>query len=452
MRSHKLTAVGTAAAAAVLALAPAGAAAAHNHRHNARPHGLHAGACKVKLYVAPRLLTAGESALAYGQGLCGGVPAAEQTVTIYDHPAGTPGFAVLGTTTTNKEGLYQLPTGALTNNTGFYAAIGATRSPTRNVRVAAQVTLTGPPESKTLFSGIHTGRRNAVTFSGTVSPLDAGAKVVLQRENAIKGNEWHQIGQPVLVDNEGKFSITHAFAVPGASSIRVIVRSNHRNIASPSNVLSYVISQAQNPSLTIESATDPLAFGASTVISGVAAGEANTTVTLLGRVTHGKYLPVSSTTTDGSGKYAFPPVSPGVSTFYRVQAGGRSSAVLYEGVKYVLTAAASASSVMSGQPVTFTGTVTPAKAGHAIYLEKQNAGNGNFHVVAVGTVLADGTYSLTRTFFAPGSYVLRVKIPGDSENGGTASTTFPTTVTPLPSAKVPPEPPTNGGLPPEGQV
>jgi len=451
MRSHRLTSAAT-AAAAILALAPAGAAAAHNHRHDARPHGLHAGACKVKLLVAPRLLTAGEAALAYGQGTCGSVAAAEQTVTLYDHPAGAPGFSVLGTTTTNKEGLYQLPTGALANNTAFYAAIGATRSPTRNVRVAAQVTLTGPPETKTLFSGIHTGRRNAVTFSGTVSPLDGGATVVLQRENAIKGNEWHAIGRPVLVDSSGNFSITHAFAVPGASSIRVIVRSNHRNIASPSNVLSYVISQAQNPSLTIESATDPLAFGGSTTIGGTAAGLANTTVTLLGRVAHGKFLPVATTTTDGSGKYAFPPVSPGVSTFYRVQAGGRSSAVLYEGVKYVLTAAASASSVSSGQPVTFTGTVTPAKAGHAIYLEKQNAGNGNFHVVAIGTVLADGTYSLTRTFFAPGSYVLRVKIPGDSENGGTASTTFPTTVTPLPSAKVPPEAPTNGGLPPEGHL
>lgn len=451
MRSHRLTSAAT-AAATILALAPAGAAAAHNHRHNAQPHGLHSGACKVTLNVAPRLLTAGEAALAYGQGTCGAVPSAEQTVTIYDHPAGTPGFAVLGTTTTNKEGLYQLPTGALSNNTGFYATIGATRSRARNVRVAAQVTLTGPPENKTLFSGIHTGRRNAVTFSGTVSPLDGGATVILQRENAIKGNEWHQIGRPVLVDSSGNFSITHSFAAPGASSIRVLVRSNHRNIASPSNVLSYVISQAQNPSLTIESSTDPLAFGGSTVIGGTVAGEPNTTVTLLGRVAGGKFLPVTTAITDSSGKYAFAPQSPGVSTFYRVTGGGRSSAVLYEGVKYVLTAAASATSVMSGQPITFSGTVTPAKAGHAIYLEKQNAGNGNFHAVAVGTVLADGTYSITRTFFAPGSYVLRVKIPGDSENGGTASATFPTTVTPIPSAKVPPEAPVNGGVPPQGQV
>jgi hypothetical protein len=450
MRSHKLASAVT-AAAALLALAPAGAVAAHNHRHsNAVKHTPHAGLCKITLNVAPRLVTSGEAALAYGQGTCDGAPAGEQTVTIFDHPAGSPGFSVLGTTTTNKEGLYQLPTGALTSNTGFYSALGAVRSPTRNVRVAAQVSLTGPPETKSLFSGIRTGRRNAVTFSGTVNPHDGGATAVLQRENAIKGNEWHQIAKPVLVDVNGNFSITHAFAVPGASSIRVLIRSNHRNIASPSNVLSYVISQAQNPSLTIQSAQDPLAFGGSTVISGNVAGEPNTTITLMGRPAHGKYAPVATTTTDSAGKYAFAPQSPGVSTFYRVQGGSRSSAVLYQGVKYVLTAKPSASSISSGQPLTFSGTVTPAKAGHQIYLEKQNISGTNFHVVAVGTVAADGSYSITRTFFAPGSYVLRVKIPGDSENGGTASATFPTTVTPIPSAKIPLEPPVNGGLPPEG--
>ncbi len=451
MRSPKLAKAMT-AAAALLALAPAGAAAAHNHRHNALKHAAHSGVCKVTLSVAPRLVTSGEPALASGLGTCGGAAAAEQPVTLYERAAGSPGFSIAGTTTTTKEGAYQLTTGPLTNNSSFYAAIGAARSRERNVRVAAQVTLTGPPETKTLFSGIHTGRRNAVTFSGTVSPRDPGATVVLQRENAIKGNEWHEIARPVLVDTNGNFSITHAFAVPGASSIRVVVRSNHRNVASPSNVLSYVISQAQNPSLTIESAQDPLAFGGSTVISGIVAGEPNTAVTLMGHGAHGKYAPVTTATTDGTGKYSFPAQSPTQSTFYRVQGGGRSSAVLYEGVKYILTAAPSATSVPSGQPLTFAGTVTPAKAGHQIYLEKLNPSGSNFHVVAIGTVAADGTYSITRTFFAPGGYVLRVKIPGDSENGGTASTTFPTTVTPIPSAKVPAESPGNGTLPPEGQV
>jgi 5-hydroxyisourate hydrolase-like protein (transthyretin family) len=450
MRSHRLTSA-VAAATGLLALVPAGAAAAH-HRGTGIRHGAHAGACKLTLNVAPRLLTAGESALASGLETCGGAPAANQPVTLYERTAGTPGVAVAGTTTTNGEGRYQLPTAALTSNTAFYAAIGSTRSPERPVRVAAAVSLTGPPETKSLSTVLPTGRRNAVTFAGTVSPGEAGATVVLQRENALRGTEWHRIGKPVLVDGEGHFSITHAFVAPGPSSIRVVVRSNHRNVASASNVLSYVISQAQNPLLRIESSQDPLPFGGSATITGQAPGQAHAVVTLLARTARGHYTPIATATTDEQGRYSFPVQKPPVSMYYRVKSAARSSAVLYQGVKYVLTAAPSAGSVSSGQPLTFSGLVSPAKAGHTIYLERQNAQGTNFHVVAIGSVAADGSYSITRTFFAPGSYVLRVKIPGDSENGGTASTTFPTTVTPIASAKVPPESPGNGALPPEGQV
>jgi hypothetical protein len=449
MRSYKLTTAVT-AAAALLALAPAGVAAAHKNHGNTVPQGLFTGSCKVTLKVAPRLITSGESVLASGEGICSGKAAAAQTVTLYERPAGSPGFSVAGTATTTDQGLYKLPPVTLTNNTAFYATIGSTRSRERDVKVAAAVSLSGPPESKSLV--LPTGRRNAVTFSGSVSPSDGGATAVLQRENTLRGTEWRRIGQPVLVDGEGHFSITHVFRAPGQSSIRVVVRSNHRNIASASNVLSYAISQAENPLLTIESTQDPLPFGGSTAVSGVVSGEANTVVTLLGRAVHGHYAPIATTTTDANGNYTFPTQTPPVSTFYRVTAGGRSSTVLYQGVKYVLTAAPSASSVSSGQPLTFTGTVSPAKAGHTIYLERENALGTNFHVVAIGSVAADGSYSLTRTFFAPGSYVLRVKIPGDSENGGTASTTFPTTVTPIASAKVPAEAPNNGALPPQGQV
>lgn len=451
MRSPKLTSA-VMAAAALLALATAGAAAARNHPHIAPRHGSHAGICRVSLNVAPRLITTGESVLAYGQGSCASGTEAGQTVTVYQHSAGSGGFTVAGTTTTGSHGFYQLTTPALTSNSVFYAAIAGAQSRHRAVRVAAQVTLVGPPESKQLFEGIHTGRRNAVTFTGTVSPDDAGAEVFLQRQNAIHGNEWHRIGRTV-VNSSGGFAITHVFVAPGASDIRVLVRSNRRNIASPSNVLSYAISQAQNPSLTILSSADPISYGGSVVISGTVPGEPNTTLTLLGHSAHNPYATIATTTTDSEGKYSFAPQSPLVSTFYRVQGGGRSSAVLYQGVKYVLTAAPSATTVQSGQPLTFTGTVTPARGGHAIYLERQNVAGTGFHVAAVGTVGADGSYSITRIFYAPGTDVLRVKIPGDPENGGTASGAFSIPVTPLPSSsKLGPEPQGNSSLPGQGQV
>lgn len=447
MRSHKLTSA-VMAAAALLALATAGAAAARStfFRHSKNGHRT-AGVCRVSLRVAPRLITAGETALAYGTVLCSGVAEAGETVTVYERAAGSPGYTVAGTTTTDSHGAFQVTTPALTANAVFYAAAGTGRSGLRNVRVAAQVTLAGPAETKQL----RTGRRNAVTFTGTVSPDDAGAMVVLQRENALRGQEWHRIGQ-TIVNSSGGFAITHAFAVPGASDIRVVVRSNHRNIASPSNALSYAISQAQNPSLTIESSEDPIAVGGSTVISGTAASAPGVTLTLYGRTAAGTKT-LATTTTNSEGRYSFPAQSPATSTFYRVAGAGRSSAVLYEGVKFILAMAPPPTSVPSGQPLTVTGTVTPAVAGHAIYLERQNAGGVGFHVVAIGTVQANGSYTLTRIFYAPGTDVLRVRIPGDIEYDATASPTFDVTVTPLSSAiTLGPEPGNNGTLPPEGQV
>ena len=79
------------------------------------------------------------------------------------------------------------------------------------VSVLAHVMLTGPPDGSELF----TGAANKVTFSGTVSPQDVGARVVLQRQNASSGDEWHRIdvGQVGL---GGTYSITHTFVIAGS--------------------------------------------------------------------------------------------------------------------------------------------------------------------------------------------------------------------------------------------
>ena len=448
MRSPKLV---TAVFAAVMALAIPVTAAARAHHHGARKHGVPGGQCRLTLNVAPRLVTAGETALAYGQGSCAGGTEAGQTVTLYEHAAGAGGYSVAGTATTDAHGFYQVTTPALTQNSVFYATLASAQSPHRTVRVLAQVTIAGPPETKQLLAGIRTGRRNAVTFTGTVSPNDAGATVVLQRQNEVRGGGWHHIGR-TIVDATGSYAITHVFFVPGASEIRVLVRSNKRNAASASNTLSYDISQAQNPSLTILSSADPIPFGGSAVISGTVAGAPHAPVTLLAHTAHNPFKAVATGTTDGDGNYAFP-AQPGVaSTYYRVQGAGRSSAVLYEGVKYVLTAIPGAETVQSGQPFSVSGTVSPARAGHQIYLQRQNLAGTGFHVAAVGTVNADGSYTITHIFYAPGTDVLRVRIPGDPENGGAVSQTFNLAVTPVPPAKLKPEPPGNSSQPPEGQV
>ena len=431
------------AATTLLALAPAAASA---HRH---PSPL--GRCSISIRVAPRQITAPEQVEAKGQLKCrpNHANAAGQTVTLYEHAAGTAGFVPVKDTTTTTGGFYELSTGALSTNASFYVRSHGAQSTSRRVRVAAQVTLTGPPEG----TQIETGAPHQQTFSGTVNPADVGARVILQRQNAVTGDEWHRIGFG-RVEAGGSYSITHTFRVPGDASIRVLVRSDGLNVPSESeNMLEYEISQAQNPSLTINSSADPITYGQSVTISGVLAGTTTSQpVTLLARTVHQHgFAPIAQMSTEANGSYSFPAQSPVNSTLYEVKAAGQKSAVLFEGVKSVLTAEVSATTVQAGQPVEFKGTVAPERSGHVIYLERQNAA-GNFHVVQIGRVLPGSTYTIVHQFYVPGTKVVRIDIPGGPDNGRAVSQLFTIQVTPAPPSALTPEAPGNSSPPTEGQT
>jgi hypothetical protein len=361
------------AATSLLALAPAAASA---HRHP----GPRLGRCRVNIEsVSPKEISAGESATVKGLLHCGrNRDAGGQAVELYAHVAGTAGFVPVGSTTTEADGAYSLTTPAENSNTSFYVRSDGAQSGNRRLRVEVQVTLTGPPEG----TQIETGAPNEETFSGTVTPTtDVGARVILQRQNAVSGEEWHRIGVG-QVETGGVYTIKHTFRVPGDASIRVLVRSDGLNVPTASTPLDYEISQAQNPSLTIVSSADPISYGQPVTISGVLAGATTPqTVTLLGRTIHQQgFAPIAEVSTGPGGAYSFPAQVPVNSTLYRVKAGrGEKSAVLYEGVRDVLTAEASPTTLQAGQAVTFSGTVAPDHAGHAIYLERENASGNGFH-------------------------------------------------------------------------
>ncbi len=144
-------------------------------------------------------------------------------------------------------------------------------------------------------------------------------------------------------------------------------------------------------------------------------------MTLLARTLHQHgFAPVAQVDTSSSGAYTFPAQAPVNSTYYKVQGDGKTSAVLFEGVRYVLTAEASATSLMEGQVVTFSGKVapTPTRPGHLIYLQRENASGTGFHVVRVGTVTPEATFSIPYQVFSVGTNVFRVYIPGGPDNGG----------------------------------
>jgi hypothetical protein len=441
MRSQK-TVLAIAVAMASLTLAPTA---------DARPARriFFPSRCRIDINVAPREITAGDPVTIFGKLTCrrhrgeGGA-----VVKLFHHLPDSFGYSYVQSTRTDAQGFYEFTRadGVVDSNRSWAVSARGTHSAGKRIRVAAQVTLSGPAEGTQLL----TGHPNAVTFTGTVNPADVGARVILQRQNAATGSEWRRIDRGVVAPG-GTFSIAHTFIVPGDANLRVLVRSQGRNIPSPSNVLEYEISQAQNPALTIMASADPILFGQSVTITGTLASGASQPVELLARTRRQQgFAPIAQVMTDASGNYAFPPQSPVNSTFYKVSGTGRTSAVLYEGVRDVLSAAVSATTVQAGSQVIFSGTVAPSHPGHVIYLERQNANDGGFHVVQVALVNPDSTYSIAHRVYDPGTKVFRVYIPGGPENQGAASAPFTIEVTPGPAAALTPEAPGSSSLPSEG--
>lgn len=444
-------------AALTTALAPAGALARHG-RHLGRKG--HASKCRLSIHAEPRLIAMGETTSAFGALKCPRSGDVEgQQITLYEHTAGTGGFSAVATTSTEADGSYQLAPPAFDTNAVFYVSSATARSRRHAVRVAVQVTPTSQPaDGAQLFTGAgplkgaaRARADNRVTFAGKVDPVDAGARVSLQRESATANEEWRLITRGV-VDAHGEYSITHTFGAPGDVNIRIVVHPRSRlNAPGASTPVSYEISRAQNPHLTIEASADPISYGEALTITGILANGAKQQVTLLAHTRGKRFAPVATATTDESGAYTFTQ-SPSSSTVYRVASGKTHSAVLFEGVRYALgPPAPSASSVQVGQPLTVSGTVAPIRAGHVIYLERRLPSKLGYHVVAVGKVTATGTYSIARAFFGRNAQVvLRVKIPGDPENEGVASAPFTVALTPAPASSLKPLPP--GRLPSEGQT
>lgn len=432
----------------------------------ARKHPSPRGRCRVSIEIAPRQIVAGDPVVVFGRLRCANpVNEANQEVKLFHHVVGTPGYSYVQSVSTDAQGFYEISPadGVIETNRSLFVRSRGAVSAAKRIRVAAEVTLTGPQEGQLL-----TGAANRVTFTGTVSPADEGARAILQRQDATTGGQWHRIDAGTVASGGG-FTIVHTFVVPGDANIRVLVRSQRRNVPSISNVLAYAISQTQNPELTIAASADPIGFGESVTISGKLANGANQPVTLLARTVHQHgFARVAETSANSAGEYGFAPQSPVNSTFYEVRARSTAcrhgsppytgcsapqihSAVLYEGVKDVLTAQVSAGTVQAGQPVTFTGTVAPDHTGHAIYLERQNASGSGFHVIQVAVVGSGSAYTITHRLYNPGTKVLRIFIPGGPENEGAASEPFTIQVTPAPASALAPEPTENSTVPPEGQ-
>jgi hypothetical protein len=418
-----LTAAGSIAAPVGTLAAPSLASAAPRHNHH------------LTIAATPNPVPAGEGVVIYGRLL--GAESASEPIRLYHHVAGSgQGYTRIGTTMTDAAGFYEFTREegvVLTNRSWFVRGPNGSHSRTFHERVIALVTIT--PSSNS------TDTSTPVTFTGQVTPQHPFERVVLQEQNG-SSDDWRSL-KSGFTDAGSNYSIAYRWRRPGAHDVRVVFPGDFRNVRGPSSPATVVVEQAQAPGFTINSSSPIVDEGGTVTISGVL-DMPNTVVQLWGRsARQSRFFVLADGTTGSDGSYSF--TQPGlttntvyyVATMRLTHAKPRHTALLYQGVRDVLTMQASTSSAATGQTVTFTGTVLPDKAGHSIYLQELGK-DGDWHTVAVGAVRLDSTFQFIRKLGAPGSHELRARITSDLANVGSASAPVTIAATAPPASSLPP--------------
>jgi hypothetical protein len=417
-----------AAAISLLAVSIAAALPSAASAHPIRNRGL-------TIAATPNPITAGEGVLIYGA--MRGQNNGNQQVQLYHHLAGIPGYSLIGTTTTDPQGFYEFTRAegiVMTNRSWFVRSAGFIHSRTIHETVQAVVTLN--ENTGTAVTG------QDVQFSGTVTPSHAGQEVLLQRQNNAGG--WGTIATGQL-DSTSSFNITRAFGRAGDYTLRAVFPGDPRNARGVSDAVTLAVQQQQVPGFTINSSNPIISDGQSVTISGVldmpggTTVEPNTLVSLMGQTYGGPDQHIADATTAADGSYSFPNVSfpnlmPTSNVVYQVVetlAPHRHTARLFEGVSDVVTMTASPTTVQVGEPVTFSGTVTPNNAGQLVYLQRLTP-NGHWVIVGEHYINPDGSYSFTRVFGEQGTAQFRTRVFGDGYNIGAASSPVTITVSGVP--------------------
>lgn len=416
--------LGAVLATAVVAVSPGVAAAAPRHNHG------------LTINATPNPIVAGQGVLIYGQ--LRGAPVAGATIRLYHRVNPNPFFTLIGTTTTDGFGFYKFTREegvVMSNREWFVRGPGLTHSRTAHERVAAQISINA--------SATGGDTKTPITFTGQVAPNHAFQRVFLQ-EQVGATDDWRTIDSGVL-DASSSYSITHRWAIPGDRDVRVVLRTDPRNVRSTSDAVTISIEQAQVAGFTINT-TDPIVpEGSTATISGVldqpgtTTAEPGASVSLWSR-SHGQphFRQLTSSMTGPDGSYGFN-IQPTVNTAYQVRttfAPPRHTAVLFEGVQDVLQFVADPTTTSIGGRVVFTGSVSPDKAGHLIALQRLGSDN-DWHTVELTVVRPTSTFQFAWRFGKAGTENFRARIFSDPNNIGSHSApvtvTVSTTLTPLSS-------------------
>ncbi len=424
----RIAVVASLLAALVVVVVP-GPAMARIHHHPRHNNGL-------TINAFPNPVPAGEGVVIYGKLTGSGVGG--QTIRLYHHiSGGRPGYSLISTTTTDSLGDYEFTRAegiVYTNRDWFVRGPNSSHSRTLHEHVAALVTIN--PSTTTA----NTGQR--VVFKGHVTPNHPFQRVLLQEQNSSNDN-WHTL-RTALLGPGSDYAVAYRWKVPGDHDVRVVLPADARNIRSDSDAVTVTVQQKQVTGFTINTSQPIVPYGQPVTISGVITpgGTAQPAmVQLWSRPTTGGPFTLVGTMPIGSdGSYSFTQM-PAVNTIYQARTvfgAHQHSAQLWQGVRDVLTLTPSSTTSTVGGKVTFTGTVTPGKAFHVIYLERLGA-DGNWHPVEATFVRHDSTYQFGWRFAKTGTFQFRSRIFSDGTNVGAASTPVTITVSGLtPVTSLPP--------------
>jgi hypothetical protein len=416
----RFTVLATALAAFVIAAIPSLAGAAPHHNRG------------LTIHAVPPSINAGDEVDIIGR--LTGPNAGGQTVRLWHRINPNGQFTPLGTRTTDSAGRYEFERAdgiVDSNRSWFVAGPGNTHSKVVHEHVAALVSIAPDPAAGGV---VPAQTRQPITFSGHVTPDHSGQIVKLQVSRD-QGDNWRTIKTGPLGAGSN-YSIAEAWRTAGPREVRVVLPPDVRNTRGISDTVTVQVQQRQVTGFSIQSSNQLIAYNTQATITGVvdqpgtSNPDAGASVSLYAHMPQGgPYKVVQMTTTGTDGSYSFT-VQPSTNEWYVAKLTFTPrihSAALFQGVQDLVSMTGPASATVD-QHIDFSGTVTPDKSGHVIYLQKLGADN-QWHTVEVRTVSSASTFSFGWTFGAAGAKQFRARILGGPVDIGGASAPVSVTVT-----------------------
>lgn len=187
--------------------------------------------------------------------------------------------------------------------------------------------------------------------------------------------------------------------------------------------------------ITIHAQPNPDQTGDPVVIFGrlTGANAGNRTVTLWHRIRPAqRFTPIQRVRTDANGFYLISRAEGVVKTNrdWFVRSLGAQSRTVRERVQAIVSLQASSTTASTGDRVTFTGTVTPGRAGERVVLQRQVGSGDDWRRIGGTFTRTDGAghFSITERFRVPDTYTVRARFLGDARDAAAPSDSVDVTI------------------------